>query len=294
MAFLDHIRFCNAWTPEGFRPFLIGGQQIGWVREDMAARLRTAPDVFYITARSVSLSPRLTDPEERTEAVSAVMRSLHANGEGPRLRGELFPVRARWSSPDLMRMDRGVTSVFGIRAFGVHLNGVVRLPDPAPGSCGLALWIGTRALDKAVAPGKLDNLVAGGQPAHLTLADNLVKEGEEEAGLPAALTRTARSTSVITYSMADRWGVKNDTLYVFDLDMPAGFTPVNTDGEVTGFTLMPVEQVLDTVRDSDAFKFNVALVLIDFGIRHGLITADAEPDFDRLATGLRAAHHGLG
>lgn len=294
MAFLDHIRLCNSWTPEGFRPFLIGGQQIGWVREDMAARLRTAPDVFDVTARTVSLSASLKSPEDRTEAVTSVMRTLHAAGEGPRLRRELFPVRSGWSGPDLMRMDRGVTSVFGIRAFGVHLNGIVRLPDPAPGSSGLALWIGIRAPDKAVAPGKLDNLVAGGQPAHLTLTENLVKEGAEEANLPPELTRTARSTSVITYSMADRWGVKHDTLYIFDLDVPPGFTPVNTDGEVTRFTLMPVEQALDRVRTSEDFKFNVALVLIDFGLRHGLITPDAEPDFDRLATGLRAAHHGLG
>ena len=294
MAFLDHIHLCNSWTPEGFRPFLIGGQQVGWVREDMAARLRTAPDVFEITARAVSLNPALNTPESRTEAVGAVMRTLHARGEGPRLRGEMFPVRTRWSMPDLMRMDRGVTAVFGIRAFGVHLNGIVRRPPSAPDRSGLSLWIGTRAADKAVAPGKLDNLVAGGQPAHLSLADNLIKEAEEEAGLAAALTRTARSTGVITYSMADRWGVKHDTLYIYDLEIPEEIIPVNTDGEVSGFTLMPVESVLDLVRSGDAFKFNVALVLIDFGIRHGLITPDQEPDFDTLATGLRAAHHGLG
>lgn len=289
MAFLDHIRLCNSWTPEGSRPFVIGGRQIGWVREDMAARLRTAPDVFEVTGRSVSLHPALDTPERRTEAVQAVMRDLHARGEGPRLRREMFPVRHQWGSPDLMQLDRGVTAVFGVRAYGVHLNGYIRHPDGT-----LSLWIGTRATDKAVAPGKLDNLVAGGQPAHLSLRANLVKEGEEEAALPATLTAQARSVGTITYSMGDRWGVKNDTLYLFDLDVPADFTPVNTDGEVTHFSLMPLDTVLHLVRTGDSFKFNVALVLIDFGLRHGMLCPDQEPDFEALCRGLRAPHHGLG
>jgi hypothetical protein len=43
---------------------------------------------------------------------------------------------------------------------------------------------------------------------------------------------------------------------------------------------------VETVRDTDAFKFNCNLVLIDFFLRHGLITPD-DPDHPALCAGLR-------
>ena len=49
---------------------------------------------------------------------------------------------------------------------------------------------------------------------------------------------------------------------------------------------MPWERVAEIVRDTDEFKFNCNLVIIDFLIRHGLITPD-HPDYLALAAGLR-------
>jgi hypothetical protein len=60
--------------------------------------------------------------------------------------------------------------------------------------------------------------------------------------------------------------------------------PSNQDGEVEGFHLWPVEQVMETVRDSEAFKLNCALVVIDFLIRHGYIPPD-HPDYLALLQG---------
>ena len=48
------------------------------------------------------------------------------------------------------------------------------------------------------------------------------------------------------------------------------------------FELWPVQRVLETVRDTDDFKFNVNLVLIDLFLREGLIAGAA-------ATALRQA-----
>jgi len=39
-----------------------------------------------------------------------------------------------------------------------------------------------------------------------------------------------------------------------------------------------------------AFKPNCGLVLIDFFLRHGLITADTEPDYVELVQGCHARH----
>jgi hypothetical protein len=76
-------------------------------------------------------------------------------------------------------------------------------------------------------------------------------------------------------------------LFVFDLDIPADFTPRNTDGEIAEFQLMPARDIVARVRESDDFKFNVNLVIIDFALRNGLITPDDEPDYVAIVTGLR-------
>jgi hypothetical protein len=50
---------------------------------------------------------------------------------------------------------------------------------------------------------------------------------------------------------------------------------------------MELDEVAERVRQSDDFKFNVNLVLIDFLIRHGRLCPDSEPDYVELVRGLR-------
>jgi hypothetical protein len=68
--------------------------------------------------------------------------------------------------------------------------------------------------------------------------------------------------------------------------VPPDFEPKNTDGELVAFTLEDASHVLALAREGDAFKFNVNLVLIDFGLRHGLISPD-DPEYLDLVTQLR-------
>jgi hypothetical protein len=82
-------------------------------------------------------------------------------------------------------------------------------------------------------------------------------------------------------------GLRDDVLFVYDLEMPDDFKPLNTDGEIVEFMLMEAREVLARVRDTDDFKFNVNLILIDFALRHGLLTAE-DPDYLALVSGLRA------
>ena len=56
-----------------------------------------------------------------------------------------------------MLLVRFVMILFGITAFGVHLNGLVRGADGT-----LGMWVARRARSKATGPGKLDQMVAGG------------------------------------------------------------------------------------------------------------------------------------
>ena len=172
-----------------------------------------------------------------------------------RLRGEAFDVRAVPGGPVLARVDRGALPCLGIAAEGVHVNGLVRGHD------GWRLWVAKRSASKALDPGKLDQLVAGGICAGMDAAETLVKEAAEEAGISEALARQARFVGVINYAMERPEGLRRDTLHCYDLELPADFVPVAQDGEVESFSLMRIADAAALARNTDAFKFNVNLVL---------------------------------
>ncbi len=149
----------------------------------------------------------------------------------------------------------------------------------------LRLWIGRRAPDKRVAPNKLDNIVAGGIGNGYGVYPTLVKEGEEEAAIPAALIADALPVGAVSYRMETELGIRDDVLFVYDLELPADFTPRCNDGEIVQFELMPAADVVERVRATDDFKFNVNLVILDFALRHGLL-APEDPEYLDVATGL--------
>jgi len=281
MASLDHIARCNAHDFGRFRRFVVADRHVGWIRHDIARRLAGFPEVFRVADGGVTLHPGLETADARSRAVDDVAIALAADLGTPALRGERYAVTARWGEPAVMTIDRAVVSLFGVRAFGIHVNGVVRRTD------GPHLWIARRATDRAVAPGKLDNMIAGGQPAGLCLADNLVKEAAEEAAVPEALARRARPVGAVSYCFEDTWGLKPDVMFCYDLDLPADFVPENTDGEVADFTLMPAAEAGRLVAESESFKFNVNLVILDFLVRHGLLSPETEPDYVAIVRGLR-------
>jgi 8-oxo-dGTP pyrophosphatase MutT (NUDIX family) len=196
-------------------------------------------------------------------------------------RDEMTPVLRKWGRAPLAEIDRSGLPGLGLPAFGVHVNGYVR------NSHGLQLWIGRRSRDRQVAPGKLDHLVAGGIPMGLTAMETVIKEAEEEANLGEEIAGRARPVGAITYKLALPEGLRNDTLFVYDLELPPGVVPASNDGEVERFELWPIARVVETLREADEFKFNVNLVLIDFLIRHSVIDPDREPCFCKLVRGLR-------
>lgn len=273
LGYLRHVEACNTHDLTGLTGFFIEDQRVGWLRPGLARRLQAFDRVFVAASQGLGLHPSLRGPEARTRAVAEVLAHLADDGVVPGPRGEMYRVNRGWSEPTLMLLDRAFVPTFGVRAYGVHLNGIVG-SGPA-----MKMWISRRSPDKSVAPGKLDNLVAGGQPAGLSLRDNLVKECAEEADMPRSLVEQAHPVGALTYCVETPAGLRPDTLFVYDINLPASFTPRNTDGEIAEFMLWPITRVLETVRDTDLFKFNVALVIIDFALRHGLIDPDRDPDY---------------
>lgn len=281
MGFLDHIRACNRHDLAGFRPFDVDGVRVGWIRHALADALPSVDPAFVVEPGRVTLAPELRDFEARSAALAHAALYLAESGAIAGLRGEHYPVMPRWGAEPLMRIDRAAVVHFGVAAFGLHVNGFVRQPDGS-----IAMWVARRARDRLVSPGKLDNLVGGGQPIGLTLAENLVKEAAEEAGIGPGLARRAVPVGAVTYTMESRAGLKPDTLFLYDLELDPDFVPRNTDGEVEAFELWPLDRVAASVRDGDEWKFNVNLVIIDFLVRHGWLEPD-DPDYLDIVTGLR-------
>ncbi len=270
MSFLDHIRACNQYDLTAFLPFRVNGMTVGWLRKGFAQRLCAWPRVFAVAEMAVDLSPELETFQARSEAVASVVEELVEQGVIAQLHGERYVATPRTRAQGLLLIDRAAAPYFGVRAFGQHLNGFVRERGQ------VKLWVARRALDRRNYPGQLDNLVAGGLPYGLSLQANLIKECREEAGMPVELVSQARLVSMLSYNAEMPAGLKPDTLYCYDLELPADFRPCCEDGEVEDFYLWPVEQVLETVRDTNAFKFNCNLVIIDFLLRHGYIGPENE------------------
>lgn len=272
MSFLDRIDVFNHCDLSRFIPFLVANQCYGWVRPSFADDLARFPGVFEVSDREVLLNPALEDYSQRTEAVAAVVQQL---ADEQRIRGwynEAYPVTHDYHQTAEFEMDRAAAPYFGLRAFGVHVNGIVEK------STGDHIWVGVRASDKPHFPGKYDHIVAGGQPVGLSLLENVIKESAEEAGIPEFLARQARAIGKVTYCIETECCLKPDTLFTFDLILPESFVPVATDGEVDHFELWPIEKLAEVVAHTDKFKPNCNLVIIDFLIRRGVIN-ETLPDY---------------
>ncbi len=268
-AFQRHIDACNnIASPAGLIPFRIGDAQVGWLGPDLARALTFHPRDIHFDGSGAALATALRGAAARSDALARVARAMAERGHC-RIRDEAFDIRATPAGPVLATLDRGAIPAFGVIAQGVHVNGLVRRAD------GLHLWVGLRAAHKAVAPGKLDHIVAGGIPAGLTPFACMVKEAAEEASIPPELAARARPSGTrLSYMMRLEEGLRRDVLHVFDLDLPEDFVPRPNDHEVAHFELWPAARVLEAVRDTDEVKFNVNLVLIDLFLREGLIDPD--------------------
>ncbi|GAA5991814.1 hypothetical protein JCM10908_002217 [Rhodotorula pacifica] len=190
-------------------------------------------------------------------------------------------------SNEAFRMERSACSLFGVTTFGVHLTAYVEEQDDKP----LRIWVPRRSPNKQTWPSMLDNTVAGGITAGDLPRKSVIRECAEEASLdPLFVATRVRQTGVITYNYRTSEGwLSPEVQYCFDLKLPdpeteegarEGVIPTTNpaDGEVESFSLMPVEEVVERMIAGE-FKPNCALVLLDFFIRHGLLTAESDTRF---------------
>ena len=279
MSLLDRINACHHHDITRFRPFLVDGRQVGFMRPDLAEELKRFPSVFRVETAGVRIARHLDTFDYRSAAIDSVMRELRLEGFIRGWRDEYFSIAAQYGAEPLFDLERAGVPLFGVKAYGVHLNGYVRRDGE------IWLWVGRRAANRPIEPGKLDHLVAGGLPTGIKPFDNLIKEAAEEASIPKELTRRARPCGALSYRMELDGCLRDDTIFVYDLELPADFVPRNHDGEIADFRLLPLSEVERLLAETTDFKFNVGLVIIDFLIRQGYLTPD-DPDYSALAMGV--------
>jgi 8-oxo-dGTP pyrophosphatase MutT (NUDIX family) len=200
-----------------------------------------------------------------------VFKTLHFKHSEPfPILGAKYPVN----------VERFAGDLFGITARGAHMT-VYTITDE-----GMKIWVPRRSASMVTYPNKLDTTVAGGVAAFETPLQNIIREAQEEASLPEDLvTPDIKAAGVLTYmsSFAGVAGGKEayvcpDIVYVYDLEVGWNVKLSPEDGEVNEFYLLSVEQIQESLRRG-RFKTNSAVVMLDFFIRHGIITADNEDDY---------------
>uniref|UniRef100_A0A1B6E0V4 Nudix hydrolase domain-containing protein n=1 Tax=Clastoptera arizonana TaxID=38151 RepID=A0A1B6E0V4_9HEMI len=90
-----------------------------------------------------------------------------------------------------------------------------------------------------------------------------------------------KSAGSVSFYFESERGLFPNTEFVFDLELPTDFIPKNQDGEVETFELLPVNEALERVLSLD-FKTTSCPVVLDFLIRHGVISPESEPQFPQL------------
>lgn len=265
---LERVRAARDFDPGRFVRLEAVGR-IGWIRRDRVARVGRWPGVFGLDGGSVRLLSTLASEGQRTAALADVAHTLAKEGAIAGWRHETYAVRVRLHDTPLFHIERAAMRFFGFTSHAAHLNGFTTAQG------GLRLWIARRSASKAIDPGRLDTVVGGGVPSGQDAWQTMIRECFEEAGIEPALAKRAKPAGRLEVCHEVPEGLHSEILHAHDLELPADFRPRNVDGEVGEFRLLEAGVVADRIANGE-FTIEAGLVTLDFLLRHGAITADAQ------------------
>ena len=274
---LPCITAARRFDAAAHRPFWIGDEQVGWIRASDVPLLARWPDVFDIdlgaSSARVTLASAFNTVDLRSAALGSVIGALAAEGRIPGWRNETYAIRNAFDAPPLAYIERAASRFFGTMTYAVHLNGVVEYADGGrPGAP--QLWIARRSDTKATDPGMLDNVVAGGIGWGFGIEATIVKECWEEAGIPEeiAARAVAGRTAHVLQSLPE--GTQAEQIFIYDLALPADFSPRNQDGEVGEHRLARIDEVARWIEEG-ALTVDASLATLDCLLRRRWIDEDA-------------------
>lgn len=200
-------------------------------------------------------------------------------------RDELYPIYGQGKKL-LFSMERSAAALFGIVTYGVHMTAYTESADE------IKIWTPRRSPTKQTYPNMLDNTVAGGLSSGEKPFDCLIRESMEEASIPEDVAKHAKACGTMTYFYVrdERAGgevglCQPECQYVYDLVLPTDFIPKPGDNEAVDFQLLTIDEVKEALA-AGRFKPNCALLLVEFFVRHGILTQENEPDYLEIVTRL--------
>ncbi len=246
----------------------VNGINVGFVDTLFLDDLEKRNDIFTINTKqkTVSILFKETLKKAKEKQINSFFKDYFKKiGKLDKWRDELYSVSKNHKLKELLAIERSTLSYLGITGYGVHINGFCKKNGT------LYMWIAKRSKNKQTEPGKLDQIAAGGIPHDISVFDNVIKECDEEAKIPKEIAVNAKFVSTMQYWKELKIGVRPDTIFNYDLELPVDFKPIPNDGEVESFELMCIDEILERIQKTTDFKFNSELVIIEFAIRHNLI-----------------------
>ena len=246
----------------------------------------------------VDHSTKQVTPAPFQEVVASQTNLIHETLSRAR-EGGLFQVLKGWrderyailghisETEQSISMERSGSPLFGINTYGIHMTVYTNTPE------GMKIWVPRRSKTKQTYGGMLDNSVAGGLAVGEAPFQCLIKEAQEEASLPEQLVKAAaKACGIVSYvHVRDKQAGGESGLFqpecqfVYDMEVGVEVRLEPNDTEVEAFYLWTLEEVRQHLANGE-FKPNCALVLLDFLIRHGIVTAENEPNYVEIGSRL--------
>lgn len=270
-----------------------GSGPYGYIKESVVEKMPWDPNNWRIDSEKRCIMPV---PERYDVAQEDVIRKTLEEAKARDVfqilrgwRNELYPIHGPYSSKKpMVSMERAGSALFGINSYGVHMTTYVNTPQS-----GMKIWVPRRARNKQTYGGMLDNTVAGGLSTGEKAFECLVREAAEEASFSEQLVRSnAKPCGTVSYfhirdarAGGEAGLLQPECQYVFDMEVGAEVVPKPGDNEVEDFYLWTVDEVKRALAEGQ-FKPNCAAVLLDFFIRHGILTAENEKDYVEIVSRL--------
>jgi 8-oxo-dGTP pyrophosphatase MutT (NUDIX family) len=242
--------------PADWLAFQLGPWRIGAIAPQRVGPALAVLPGSFVSDDGLHWPAAALSPAERSAQIRQAAERLQALGLVRGWRHEAYrcevPVDEALSRQGeaLFELERAAFRFFGLTSRAVHITGFA----------GDRLWCGRRAPNKAIDPGRLDNLAAGGLPAGEAFAACAVRELHEEAGVPAHIATGIAPGGALRCTRVEPEGLHDEVLHIYALALPPGFAPRNQDGEVSEFLHLDGAQLLARLQGGE-FTLDAAAVI---------------------------------
>ena len=248
------------------------------------------PHYWDIDHQNKTIQLNASDLAQRNERMKETLLEAKAAGAFKILKswsGEVYSVYDSQKQL-VVSIERTAAPLFGIITYGVQLLAYRKIPEDEFG-----IWIARRAKTKRTYPGLLDSTVGGGLPTGETPFDCLIRESAEEASFSEDLIRnSAKACGTVNYMCRtdERAGGElglftPEVQFTYEMELPPDITPLPGDNEAEEITFMTINKLRSALAAGEFTPANGCIVL-DFLIRHGLITYEQEKDYIEIVSRL--------